>query len=252
MKNNFTFSVYCIGIALLFIQMTFPISPKTATDTGIFDIQNEVQIQSNIDFDTENSNGINTYQIKRVSTAKLMVVCTFERQALPNPLIVNYDFDITKIDLDNYEMNIKAAMPFQSLYISSDLETIYEGTHLTYPNMPKVDEILPSAKGELKLQSKANNSHFLSYEIEVNNRKILKKENLSINGKNYEAYIHTYVFIQKTVLKNGQITSILEESVTEWLVPNHGLVKQDRVGKFIMPSENSFDVQSKSTLLNIE
>ena len=58
-------------------------------------------------------------------------------------------YEIRKLTPDNYEIDMKGAMPLQSLYISSDIETNYKGTHLNYPNIPTINEILPDAKGEL-------------------------------------------------------------------------------------------------------
>lgn len=258
MNNYFIFSGYCVGISLLFMQMMFPKLPQNVAAAGIFDIQNKVETQSNVEFNTEKSEGVCTYQTKRISSSELSVAYTFERKAFPNPFIVNYDFEIRKISNEDYEMDMKAAMPFQSLNIGSNVETVYQGTHLTYPNMPKIGETLPSAKGELRLQFKADKTHFLSYEVEVKDRKFLKKEQLSINGKKHEVYIHTYHFIQKTILKNGQIISILNDNVTEWLVPNHGLVKQERDGTVVIPTmkadekENQFEVKSLSTVLSIK
>ena len=239
MKNHLIISCYLVGVMLLFVQSTLPYQHNSRLLTnGIFDISNEAKTQSKTTFNVHNEDGISTYKTNSISPSILKVNYTYERKEIPNPLYVNYDFQIIKLANGDYEMDMIGAMPFTSMYISPDIETNYNGTNLIYPNLPKVGEDLPFGKGAFSLEFKSTKELLLSYEVEVKNRKITKKETLSINGKDYEVYIHTYDFSQKTISKKGVLLFEINEEVTEWFIPNHGLAKQDRKGTQTIFFEN--------------
>lgn len=259
MKNYFILSCCVVGMCLFGIQATLPYQHNnTLLKKGIFDIKNEVKSKSKIEFETKKSGGISTYQTKRLSPSTLKVTYTFERKETPNPLSVNYDFEIKELENNEYKMDMIGIIPFMSMNIAPNIETVYTGSNLIYPNIPKVNQTLSNAEGKLMLKMKSKSKHLLSYHLEVKNRKITKKEKILLNGEEYEAFVHTYKFYQKTILSNSELIANIEETVTEWLVPNHGLVRRERNGKLTTPPNNSdgeiqtFNTQLTSNLLTIE
>lgn len=223
---------------------------------GIFDISQTRTMTSKIEFNTENSGGIGTYKTEAVTPNQLKVSYTFERKDTPNPLIVVYDFEIRKMDTGDYEMDMKGAMPFMSMYISENIKTVYEGKHVIYPKTLTVGKKLEDAEGVFQLKNKETHKLLLAYEVAITNRKILETETIHLEGKDYTAYLHTYNFEQKTILNTGKKLSTLQEKVSEWLIPNYGIVKQDRTGTLTTPTSEtelntSLPLSSSSQILTI-
>lgn len=259
MMKNYKIHILLFGLSYAFIQATTPfIFNKNVGQEGIFDIQNEIKVQARVDFDTPKAGGISTFQTKRTSPTTFQTDYTFERNELTNPFHIHYNFEIRQLTNNDFEIDMTGVMPLQSMYIDSSIAVTYKGTHLIYPNYPIVNNELAAAKGTFTLQFQEKQTRLLSYEVAVTDRKIIGKEELSVLEKTYQAYVHTYNFTQKTILDNGKVTSILEETVIEWLVPNYGIIKRERDGKVTIPSidkatkENSFNLKLQSTLLTVE
>jgi hypothetical protein len=94
----------------------------------------------------------------------------------------------------------------------------------------------------------------LTYEVAITNRKFIHKGNISIGGKTYDAYLHTYNFVQNTFLTNHQHLNTCQEKVEEIYLTGYGLVNQKRQGSttFFNEREKSLANQTLiSELLNI-
>ena len=90
--------------------------------------------------------------------------------------------------------------------------------------------MLPDAKGTFILKLLATNNTFLTYEVSVTNRKFISAGNIPLNGKIYEAYKHSYDFVQKTYLVTNTILSEYRDAVEEIYIVGFGLVNQKRQG----------------------
>lgn len=238
-------------------NLSEPTALKSSDEHGIFSIKDTAKATSRAEFSIENSGGTITYQTTRTGTNTLKVNFAFDRNEVPNPLHVYYDFEIRQLANGDFEMDMKGAMPFMFMYIGTETEILYNGTHLSFPNMLTIGEELPSTKGEFTLQSKLDKSRLLSYQVEIKNRKIIKKESLSIDGKSYDAYVHTYDFAQTIITNENRVLSISNEQVTEWLIPNYGLVQQDREGTYAVNkkhdrAEEILKSSQRSQLLTIQ
>ena len=123
------------------------------------------------------------------------------------------------------------------------------------PNNPVNSNLLPDAKGIFKLKMLKTNQLLLSYKVAVTNRKIIKNKNISLDGQTYEVYVHSYDFLQETIINKDQVIATVQESVTEWLVPNYGQVLQNRIGsQVINTSVSQMTVQNnlQSSLSRLE
>lgn len=159
----------------------------------------------------------------------------YERSTPPNPLKIASDYAITLQANGETSIEMKEAIPLELMHISEALAVLYEGQSLVYPKTIHVNDTLPSASGKLKLIRKIDDTSFLTYEVAVKNRKILRKESIEINGQELEAYIHAYNM--EINVKSGGITYLIRtEEVLEWLVPKYGIIKQERRGKEIKPN----------------
>ncbi len=201
-------------------------------------ISDSVRSATLFDFDNHGINSLLTFiknepgdlfqTSKRVDNT-IKVKLFYERNTSPNPLKIMSDYDIVMQANGDAVIDMKEVMPLELMHIGEELAVLYEGQALIFPKIVHVNDTLTSASGKFKLVRKIDNTDFLTHEVAVKNRKILKKEILNINGQKLEAYIHAYNIAIN--VKYGGITYLTRtEEVLEWLIPKYGIVKQERIG----------------------
>ena len=135
------------------------------------------------------------------------------------------------------------------------IKDAYTGDKIIIPNQFANNHEFPALSGFFTLKAIAKNDTLLTYHVSITNRKFTKKENIILNGKTYEAYTHTYNFVQKTFLDGNRPLSETAETVEETYLVGYGIVCQERQGTMI--PINVQDVQGMeqkliSELLNIQ
>lgn len=201
---------------------------------GIFDVSNPIIATSKTSLIEADGFGESFYKTEKLPNGKLKVLYTFNKSSLPNPLFINYYFQIEGLPSGDFAMDMSAAMPPTSLYIDTNtVKLSYKGDKINLPNYPTQNKTLTDIGGVFSLKRIVTNDIFLIYNISITNRQFAPKEKVILNGEIYEVYKYTYSFVQKTFLKDNILLSERQDSVEETYVAGHGLVNQKRQGKLL-------------------
>lgn len=196
---------------------------------GIFDMPNKVSAISQVWFAEAEEPGESSYETEQMPNGNWKIVHRIHKPTFPNPLSFSYSFGMAKTNKDSVAMDIQAVMPPSALYLDTNaLQLSYIGDKIILPNKPGTSTQLLNVNGLCVLRKKVDNGVLISYEISLTNRKFLKTESITLNGKIYEAYKHTYDYEQKTFSKTNIIIAEVKEAVEEIYVVGYGLVNQTR------------------------
>lgn len=217
---------------------------------GIFDMPNKVTATSKVWFAEADEAGESSYITEKLPNENWQIVHRYHKPTFPNPLSYSYSFGMAKINTDSVSIDIQAAMPPSSLYLDTNaLQLSYIGDKIILPNKPSTNSMLANVNGTCTLRKIADNGVLISYEISLTNRKFLKTENITLKGKTYEAYKHTYNYYQKTLTKTNQIIAESSEAVEEIYIVGYGLVNQTRKNLLISARlEGTNKVRSKTII----
>jgi hypothetical protein len=230
MKSYFSFFNSNMLWGLIPILFSFYLLPIESE--GIFDINTTVTATSRTALVEADGFGESIFRTKRLPNGNLKVRYTYDKPSVPNPLFITYAYEIEKLPSGDFAMDMQAAMPPFSLYIDTNaIQLFYTGNNIILPNQLTNNQEFSDVSGVFLLKRIAKNDTLLTYHVSITNRKFVKKGNITLNGKTYEAYSHTYDFIQKSFLKDNRLLSEAEENVAETYLVGCGLVNQIRSGK---------------------
>ena len=214
---------------VFFLVMSVDAYCQQNNQRGIFDMPNKVTAVSKVWFAEADEAGESSYITEKLPNGNWQIVHRYHKPTFPNPLSYSYSFGMAKINTDSVSIDIQAAMPPSALYLDTNaLQLSYIGDKIILPNKPSINSMLANVNGTCTLRKIADNGVLISYEISLTNRKFLKTENITLNGKTYEAYKHTYDCYQKTLAKTNRIIAESSEAVEEIYILGYGLVNQTR------------------------
>lgn len=229
---------------------------QDSLNTGMFDINSTVTAISKSALVEADGFGESSYLTEKLSNGNLKVRFTYNKVALPNPLFITYAYEIEKLPSGDFAMDMQAAMPPLSLYIDTNtLALSYIGDKIILPNHLLNENRLSDVNGAFSLKNTTTNSILLTYEVAVTNRQFTKKGNITLNGKTYEAYTHTYSFVQKTFLDGNTPFYEWQDTVEETYLVGYGIVNQKRQGQQIPINVHGGQVTEQkliSELLNVK
>lgn len=241
--NNRKVSFYTTVFLAFFFQKTFSqsalsnsgyILSDSISSVALFSIENNVT--NSILSIIKNEPGELLQTCQRVEDSLINVTLAYKRSVPPNPLKLASFYNIRLHD-GVTEIEMREAMPLELMNVNDNLAIMYEGSHLVYPKVIHVNDTLASASGKFFLKRKPQNTNFLTYQVSLKNRQIVRKEIIDVNGQELESYIHSYSMKIDVKFETSDYLSRTEE-VLEWLVPKYGIVKQERKGNEINNAQN--------------
>ena len=245
-----------LTIFILSALVTVSYGQDPIFENGIFDINSTVTTTSRTALVEADGFGTSTYQTEKLPNGNLTVRYTYDKPSVPNPLFITYAYMIEKLPSGDFAMDMQAAMSPLSLYIDTNaIQLSYTGDKIIIPNQFANNHEFPALSGFFTLKAIAKNDTLLTYHVSITNRKFTKKENIILNGKTYEAYTHTYNFVQKTFLDGNRPLSETAETVEETYLVGYGIVCQERQGTMIpinVQDGQGMEQKLISELLNIQ
>lgn len=222
----------------------------TILSKDLFNFKDSIYCKSNYTFIT-NESGSMTQQVIKGLNDTTNINLYYLRNTAPNPINIETNYQIYKTN-NSYFVNIKASLPIELLYLDKNLNINYNGNNIEFPQSFLMNEILPSVKGRLDLC--IDKKCFISYDISLSNRKIIKKDLIIASGKILEAYVHTYN-IKISTISNNKTFFERNETINEWIVPSLGIIKQERSGNEITDIKNlnqNRNLQQKQTIQTLK
>jgi hypothetical protein len=167
-------------------------------------------------------NGYMYYQKKKENITKVTYIS--KSTGLTNPYEIEFDYTIEK-QTNSYKMDMIAIIdPFDTRIHESIVRT-YQGDDLIYPFDMKIGQKLNDASGIFTLTS-SQGGFVIKHKATVTKRVLTKIETISYDNQSLKAYVIQSTFKYENVDPNAQESK--SEIVTEWFVPEYGIVKQER------------------------
>lgn len=228
-------------IVLLLLLLSMVSYGQVEVSRGIFAIQDSVSAVSSTTFVESDGYGESFYETQKLANNQLKVTYTYRKTAVPNPVYLSYSFPISQLSDTLFSMDMRSVMPPLFIHIdTSAISITYEGEHITVPNYVRQDTVLlPNAIGTFTLKKIKSQDILLTYNIAVENRKIVKNGIISLLGNTYHSYKHTYSFKLYSFLMGNQLLHSYADEVEETYLEGCGLVNQAREGNMIFINEGN-------------
>lgn len=117
-------------------------------------------------------------------------------------------------------VDMKMVTSPQQMQQFKDVKAEGEGAFMEYPAALSAGQTLPDANFSMDMTSESGMAATLS--IDITNRKVEAKENVSTPAGSWDAYKITY---NSKMIMNMGIPIPMKMQITEWFVPNFGVVK---------------------------
>jgi hypothetical protein len=144
-----------------------------------------------------------------------------------NPHTVAFDYNMVK-NKSGYKVDMIAGMDPFLTRINDNVSRTYQGDDLYYPNDMKVGQVLDNASGVFYLN--VDKGAVIIYnKIEITNRVVQGIESVNYDQQTLTAFVIRYKYKYVSGFKET-ITRTVEETVTEWFVPEYGSIRQERLG----------------------
>lgn len=144
-----------------------------------------------------------------------------------NPHTVAFDYNMVK-SKSGYKVDMIAGMDPFLTRINDNVSRTYQGDDLYYPNNMKVGQVLDNASGVFYLNIDKG-ALIIFNKIEITNRVVQSIESVNYDKQMLTAFVVRYNYKYVSGFKET-ITRTVEETVTEWFVPEYGSIRQERVG----------------------
>ncbi len=176
----------------------------------------------------DGSMGTGTLTINIIDLQTVRINYAFEKDALPNPYTVNFDYDVRLAD-GNHVLDPCTVFDHLDMRIDENVEMSYEGDDLLFPLNMEVGATLPDVAGTYTLSYENRNIDF-AYNVSITNRRVEGVETINVGDFELTAYMVSYDFtLEKSV--NGNVISTTQQSISDMYVPMIGVVERARVGE---------------------
>lgn len=142
-----------------------------------------------------------------------------------------YDEKDKPISKNNVEMrcekgsfwvNMESRLNPETMEAYRNMELKMEGDYLEWPGDLKVGELLKDAR--LKMEVFSGGKSFLTMEINVKDRKVEAKENITTPAGTFECYKINY---NVETITTSLFSMKFESKATEWISPGNGIVRTE-------------------------
>ncbi len=185
-----------------------------------------------------------SYAFSATSENSGLLRYTVERESIPNPYYVSYDIPVTTDGDGKSHIDMKLALSPFDLSLNDQVEFDYEGTDLIIPAELKLGDQLPDAKG--KYDFLLDNSVFLIYEVEVENRIVDRKETLTVDGQEMDCFVVTSLVYMHRNSPSGSIHNSVQK-VEDYFLPGYGVIMQNR-SDVLIAKENEIRLMDKPVI----
>jgi len=194
----------------------------------------------------DGSMGAGTLTINIIDAQTIRVNYAFEKDALPNPYNVNFDYDVRLAD-GNHVLEPCTVFDHLDMRVDENIEMAYEGDDLLFPLNMEVGATLPDVSGTYTLNHAVRPVNF-AYNVNITNRRVEGMETINIEGFELTAYMVSYDFtLEKSV--NDNIISTTEQSISDMYVPMIGVVERARIGE-IQNGNQLLQINTTSSIAN--
>lgn len=203
----------------------------------------------------EGIDGEGNYKITPLNKEITEVNYAFKKKSLPNPYNISYKYNIYNNDDGSFEMDLKSAVEPTELRIDESADLKFTGDKLMFPKELKIGNALPDASGYFQLNKSGNT--LLRYKVEISDRIILNEEEVSINGELTKAFVLSSTYTLEKYNKFDVLIQRSNQTITDWVIPSLGIVKQNREGSSVHGMDNSstgsiYQFSHKSNLNSIQ
>lgn len=146
-----------------------------------------------------------------------------------NPYTVKYSYEMNKTADGHTEIELKAFMDPMDMNFSDRIKLTSDAQMVIMPKGLEVGDELNDAEGTFVMTIPGVPDFKKKYEVSLLNRKITEVSTKTINGKKYNAYKHTYYYLNKSYF-NGKLDGTKYHNVSEWYVESIGIIDQERSG----------------------
>lgn len=185
----------------------------------------------------EGIEGEGNYRIVPTSEGITEVNYAFKKKALPNPYNISYKYNIYNKEDGSFDMDLKSAVEPLELRIDESIDLKFSGDKLSFPNDLKVGSSLTDATGYFDL--KKSGSSIMVYKVAISDRKVIKEEDVNINGEQIKAFVLSSTYSLEKYNKFDVLIHKSDQTITDWIIPSLGIVKQDREGSSVQGMDNS-------------
>ena len=179
--------------------------------------------------------GVGTYIYSTRDNNTIEAKYDFEKSSIPNPYKISYSYSITKGEDGALAVDISSVVDPFEMRIDESVEIRTSNEKVEYPANIKVGQILKGVDGHLDLYTKQGKL-LLIYNVSISNRKVERKETISIGSSSVEAFVISYDYKFE---KSNRFDLVMLESnqkVKEWYLPGVGVIKQNRSGEEVIQS----------------
>jgi hypothetical protein len=170
-----------------------------------------------------------TYQSSGEST---LVKVNMTREGNYNPYNYYFEYLFDKNNTTNdVSLSSLSVLPLNRLYLRKETQiTTISDTKVQYPQNLRVGQELSDAQFLFQIPIIFGERYF-TYDGTVSDRKVLEKSSVQLNGSTLDCYKIAYNisidyrFINNQLSVNKLMTE-LKVKVTDWFIPNYGIVKR--------------------------
>jgi len=196
--------------------------------------------ETKVQFEKEMSGdqkGLGTYTFLSRNNNTIEAQYNFEKSSTPNPFKISYSYDITKSEDGALLLDLSSIVDPLEMMIDESIEIRSSKDKVEYPSNIKTGALLKEVDGHLDLYTKKGKL-FLTYKVSISNRKVERKETISIGSKSVEAFVISYDYSFEKSNKFDVVLQKSDQQVIEWFLPGVGIIKQNRSGEKVIQSMN--------------
>lgn len=154
-----------------------------------------------------------------------------------NPYDLSASYTVSKTS-EKIEIDLKSVIHPMNLEANSNTQITSLGDKIDLPNTLNVGQKLENKNGSLTFVINENATKRIN--IEVKNRNVIAKENITVNELEYETYQLNYTVITQKFY-NDVLFETTTENIQEWILPGVGFLKR------ISSAEGSYYSNDKIT-----
>jgi len=186
-------------------------------------------------------------QYSKLNAETTRVSYDFQNTRNINPYDVSYDYMITQFKKGAF-IETKSFLDDLDLRFEKNVRLDYEGEEVFYPSKLNEGMKLDDVVGKFTV-SIPNIESKIFYDVKMNNREVIRKEEITLNDKTHTAFVIVYEFELKKYA-GDKLLSKTNEKITDLFVHNFGNVERQRTGT--LESRNGDVIIDKSILNEIK
>ena len=195
---------------------------------AVFSLSGQSYELSMIRMDGDQHVGKSSIAANKIKPGLTEVKYSFARTTTPNPYAGSYSYQIIQTETEII-LDMMSVLSDLDAYIDPGINVKYSGDQVKFPKTLPVGAKLPDLQGAFHL-TKTDTPIDIKYKVVLTDRVIQDKKTFNVEGQTFEAFQVSYQLSQKNFVK-GEILSESEQKLTDWIVPEIGVLERVRKGK---------------------